>query len=182
MISGMLVLSYPERLEQLKDYQGQEVVIIKNGTRICGSGAALASIPILQDKAYFEVKIQQGGIWGVGLATERADVNRIPLGDDNESWVICSDNVVRHNGIDVAKPSISSQEGDTLGIAYDHVQLNFYLNGKNMECPISGIRGTIFPAFYVDDGAILDTHFRNFQQEPPVGYGEIMAEKSILEA
>lgn len=39
-------------------------------------------------------------------------------------------------------------EGDTIGVAYDHVDLNFFLNGKNMEIPISNIRGTVYPALY----------------------------------
>jgi len=40
---------------------GHEVVIVKNGQRICGSGGTLASAPLVQSKAYFEVKIQQSG-------------------------------------------------------------------------------------------------------------------------
>jgi hypothetical protein len=40
---------------------GHEVVIVKNGQRLCGSGGALASAPLVQSKAYFEVKIQQSG-------------------------------------------------------------------------------------------------------------------------
>lgn len=43
-------------------YIGHEVVIVKNGIRICGTGAALGNTPILQNKAYFEVKLQQTGI------------------------------------------------------------------------------------------------------------------------
>lgn len=46
---------------------GQYAVIVKNSTRLCGSGAARASVPIVQDKAYFEVKIQAAGLWAVGL-------------------------------------------------------------------------------------------------------------------
>ena len=34
------------------------------------------------------------------------------------------------------------------GITYDHVELNLYLNGKNMHCPASGIRGTVYPVVY----------------------------------
>ncbi len=34
------------------------------------------------------------------------------------------------------------------GVTYDHVELNLYLNGKNMHCPASGIRGTVFPIVY----------------------------------
>ena len=40
---------------------GMDCVIVKSGRRICGSGAALASAPIMQDKAYFEMKIQCSG-------------------------------------------------------------------------------------------------------------------------
>lgn len=46
---------------------GQYVVIVKNSTRLCGSGAARANVPIVQDKAYFEVKIQTSGLWAIGL-------------------------------------------------------------------------------------------------------------------
>ena len=38
-----------------------DCVIVKSGRRICGSGAALANAPIVQDKAYFEMKIQCAG-------------------------------------------------------------------------------------------------------------------------
>lgn len=34
------------------------------------------------------------------------------------------------------------------GLTYDHVELNIYLNGKNMHCPASGIRGTVYPVVY----------------------------------
>jgi len=40
---------------------GSEVVVVKNGRRICGTGAALANVPIVQNKAYFEVKLQCTG-------------------------------------------------------------------------------------------------------------------------
>lgn len=35
---------------------------MKSGRRICGTGAALANAPLVQDKSYFEVKIQCGGL------------------------------------------------------------------------------------------------------------------------
>ena len=36
-------------------------MIVKNGRRICGTGGALSNVPIVQNKAYFEVKIQTTG-------------------------------------------------------------------------------------------------------------------------
>lgn len=38
-------------------------MIVKNRRRLCGTGAALANAPIVQDKSYFEVKIQTGGMY-----------------------------------------------------------------------------------------------------------------------
>ncbi len=40
---------------------GVDCVIVKSGKRICGTGAALANSPLVQDKSYFEVKIQCEG-------------------------------------------------------------------------------------------------------------------------
>lgn len=40
---------------------GYGAVIVKNGLRICGSGAALANSPVQQNKAYFEAKLQSSG-------------------------------------------------------------------------------------------------------------------------
>lgn len=36
-------------------------MIVKSGKRICGTGAALANAPLVQDKSYFEMKIQCSG-------------------------------------------------------------------------------------------------------------------------
>jgi hypothetical protein len=40
---------------------GPDVVLLKNGSRICGSGGALATAPIVQNKAFFQVDITQTG-------------------------------------------------------------------------------------------------------------------------
>lgn len=187
-------------------------MLVKNGGRICGTGGALATAPLVQSKSYFEVKIQQSGQWSVGLATRKADLNRAHGGHDVESWCLGSDNLVMHNGrelhslapaltmpptsapvVDVdadgsAMIGITSDvqrlvddavveteqphrqrstalsaatdssaggagdgvpaEGDTLGVAYDHVELNFYLNGKKLDVPVLNVRGTVYPALF----------------------------------
>ena len=43
---------------------------------------------------------------------------------------------------------VTRQEGDVLGFSYDHVELNVFCNGKNLDTPILGIKGTVFPVFY----------------------------------
>ncbi|CAH0722794.1 unnamed protein product, partial [Brenthis ino] len=210
------VKSNPVQLDTL--HMGHEVVIVKGGQRVCGSGCALGNAPLVQNKAYFEVKLQQGGVWAIGLATREADLNRVHGGVDKESWCINSDGTVRHDNVELyhlkppSRESPTSEllvstgspnhvnqtenekteidrgnekqlmpvEGDVIGLAYDHVELNFFLNGKNMEIPVRNIRGTVYPALYVDDGAILDIILDNFRYPPPSGYERIMVEQSLL--
>lgn len=201
-------------------------MLVKNGARICGTGGALATAPLVQSKSYFEVKIQQAGQWSVGLATRRADLQRVRGGQDAESWCLGSDHAVLHDNkvvhvleggvlagtmagrggvadaadagdlgakqptttsdverlidaasVETEQPhsrknsalaaaavdaslNVSSSsgdsgggggapaEGDTLGIAFDHVELNFYLNGRKLEMPVLGVRGTVYPALF----------------------------------
>ena len=46
------------------------------------------------------------------------------------------------------KINLTLEEGDVLGFTYDHVELNVYCNGKNLDTPVLGIKGTVFPVFY----------------------------------
>ncbi|PBC27896.1 SPRY domain-containing protein 7 [Apis cerana] len=161
-------------------YMGHEVVIVKNGLRVCGRGGALTNAPLVQNKSYFEVKIQQGGIWAIGLATRSTDLNITIGGNDKESWALNYDSIIRHNQQEIHKIQSSVQEGDIIGISYDHIELNFYLNGKPIGTPVMGIKGTVYPVLYVDDGAILDLILDNFIHPPPTGFEKIMLEQSLL--
>nr|CAG4635103.1 EOG090X0EPP [Alona affinis] len=149
---------------------GQEVVLVKNGSRICGTGGALGNTPIMQDKSYFEVRLQQSGVWGIGLGSEKADLNTVPMGSDSDSWVLCSDGALRHNKEEMHRITQLPQEGDTIGISYNHIELNFYLNGQKLDCPFTNVKGKVYPAVYVDEGAVLDIFFEEFSREPPSGY------------
>lgn len=87
---------------------------MKNGLRICGSGGALTNAPLVQSKSYFEVKIQQGGIWGIGLARRDTDLNIAIGGKDSESWALNSDGIIRHNEQELHKIQNPVQEGDVI--------------------------------------------------------------------
>lgn len=173
---------------------GSEVVIIKGGTRACGSGCVLGTAPLVQSKSYFEVKIQQSGIWGIGVATRNTELDINKGGQDKESWCLCSDQRIYNDGKIIHElfnnennselvnedQKCIPMEGDIIGVAFDHIDLNFYLNGRSLEVAISNVRGAIYPVLYVDDGAILDVLFTDFQYQPPPGFDRIMIEQSIL--
>ena len=56
------------------------------------------------------------------------------------------------------------QEGDVIGVAFDHIDLMFYVNNKPIEHSILNIKGNqIFPVVYVDEGAIIDASVTIFQ-------------------
>ncbi|KAM5311004.1 SPRY domain-containing protein 7 isoform 3-T3 [Glossophaga mutica] len=97
-------------------HMGTDVVIVKNGRRICGTGGCLASAPLHQNKSYFEFKIQSTGIWGVGVATQKVNLNQIPLGRDVHSLVMRNDGALYHNNEEKNRLPANSlpQEGDVV--------------------------------------------------------------------
>ena len=102
------------------------------------------------------MKVQQGGVWSAGICTPAADLNT-DLGLDHSSWVITGQGLVRTRNSQEYKISTSLEEGDVLGFSYDHVELNIFCNGKNLDTPVLGIKGTVFPVFY---GEILRKVFQ----------------------
>lgn len=160
---------------------GNDVVIVKKGHRICGTGGAISTSPIVQNKAYFEVKVQQTGIWGIGLSTNNANLNAIPLGIDSQSWVLRNDGNMVHDNKIVYSLTEEAEEGDVIGVAYDHIELKYFINNKLIDFTITGVKGSeIYPVVYVGDGAILDVAFTSFTFDPPFGFDRILVEKSLL--
>lgn len=115
---------------------------------------------------------------------------------NNESEHLLSE---ENDKIDSSLPSTTSnkrsllpQEGDIIGITYDHVELNYYLNGRNLNIPTliklnnshhsngEFNSNEIYPCLYVDDGAILDLIVDNFNFQIPSGYDKIMVEQTLL--
>ncbi|XP_057670864.1 SPRY domain-containing protein 7 [Diorhabda carinulata] len=170
-------------------FMGYEVVVVKNGLRVCGSGAVLGSAPLIQSKSYFEVKVQQGGSWSVGVATRQTDLSLVKGGQDEYSWSLNNDCKICHNKQEIYKfslPTTSNEviqqinEGDIIGVAFDHIQLKFFINGNEIDHSITNIKGMVYPALHVDDGAILDIVLDNFTYAPPSGFDKIMIEQSLL--
>uniref|UniRef100_A0A0N5ALS0 SPRY domain-containing protein 7 n=1 Tax=Syphacia muris TaxID=451379 RepID=A0A0N5ALS0_9BILA len=159
-------------------FMGEETVLLKNGHRICGTGGALGTAPIVQNKAYFQVSIQQSGVWGVGLANHSVKLSEVPPTEN--CWVLRSTGELVGNGEVLATIGEPLEEGDCIGVAYDHIDLKFYKNGVQLAPTMNNIRGQMYPIVYVDDGAIMDVAFRLFSYNAPSGYAEIMLEQTLL--
>ena len=76
------------------------------------------------------------GIWGIGVATKLCNLNTIPLGSDENSWVLRHDGIISHNNEEKAKLEEMPQEGDIL-VSSDSranfkwtVMLKFYFAAK----------------------------------------------------
>ncbi|KAH9490699.1 SPRY domain-containing protein 7 [Bulinus truncatus] len=120
------------------------------------------------------------GVVKSSLATRRCNLNKLPLGSDADSWVLRQDGCMFHSGEEKGKLPDIPQEGDILGLTYDHIELNFFLNGNPVNVPFNGIKGTVYPVFYVDEGAVIDVQFDKFYHSPPNGFDPIMIEQSLL--
>jgi len=112
---------------------------------------------------------------------------------------VASSDVGIGDSLVTSPPRDFPDEGDIVGVAFDHVELNFYFNGKNLEVPFRNVRGAaLFPVIYgkvifyynkstkskislsVGNGAILDIILDNFSHGPPPGFERILLEQSLL--
>uniref|UniRef100_A0A096MPG8 SPRY domain containing 7 n=1 Tax=Papio anubis TaxID=9555 RepID=A0A096MPG8_PAPAN len=164
-------------------HMGTDVVIVKNGRRICGTGGCLASAPLHQNKSYFEFKVQSTGIWGIGVATQKVNLNQIPLGRDVHSLVMRNDGALYHNNEEKNRLPANSlpQEGDVVR-EKDCITLKkcgykvmtSWLGTVAHACNPSTLGGR------VDDSAILDCQFSEFYHTPPPGFEKILFEQQIF--
>ncbi|MCP9263354.1 hypothetical protein DINM_006682 [Dirofilaria immitis] len=117
-------------------------------------------------------------IWGIGVATRSADLNSVPV--IASCWVVRQDGQIVANGEVLGKLDELIDEGDCIGVAFDHIELKFYKNGVLLPLSISNVKGQVYPIIYVGDNAILDVAFHLFSYNAPEGYEEIMLEQTIL--
>ena len=66
------------------------------------------------------------GIWGVGVATERCDMNSTPLGENTDSWVLRHTAALYHRGEEKGTISETPQEGDIIVSDSTHCLKRFY--------------------------------------------------------
>eukprot|EP00927_Polykrikos_kofoidii_P029223 TRINITY_DN25300_c0_g1_i1.p1 TRINITY_DN25300_c0_g1~~TRINITY_DN25300_c0_g1_i1.p1 ORF type:complete len:191 (-),score=35.34 TRINITY_DN25300_c0_g1_i1:49-621(-) len=145
------------------------------GLKVSGDGTALADTVIEQDAAYWEVNVlNPKGSFRIGVCRDISGMWLDSLiGDGDSSWAF---------GSSVA----TLKEGDTVGIEFgqdDIPNLRFFLNGDHIEdATVKYVRGKIYPAVSVRDGAELILHFEpdNFVYPPLGRHTEIRLPRKML--
>ena len=84
-------------------------------------------------------------MWGVGLATKKCDLNKVPLGNNSESWVLRSDGSVAHNGIIRHRIREVPEEGDMIVSTGLQTVTSLVVNYPHVNCSSShnSIRYTV---------------------------------------
>jgi len=140
-----------------------------------GKGSALASAPIEQDAAYWEVKVIKPGsiLVGVSRKLRAAELSKV-LNDsvDPPRWWLMDNDALK--------------EGDVVGVAFgqsDLPNLSFTVNGSSQPSfDVKRIGGLVYPVFSVADGAEIQVVFQEerFESAPPPSFKPLMIVRSLL--
>lgn len=68
------------------------------------------------------MKVQSSGIWGIGLALTNIELDRVPLGEDANSWVMRHNGNIVHNKKVLHVSKIKVEESDVV-VSTDFKQL-----------------------------------------------------------
>ncbi|KAL9181265.1 hypothetical protein ACHAXT_010070 [Thalassiosira profunda] len=149
-----------------------------NLCKVAGFGLALADVPIEQDKAYFEWRVN---IVGGGTQTLRFGVSNKR---NSKFYEILAESTLppEKHGTKFMCPLSNLKDGDVVGVAVQ--QSDFPVIQLN-EGQVSRIRGTVFPAVYLppESDASATFLFRDdqFVHGPPApGLEPLMAERSLM--
>uniref|UniRef100_A0A673GNU6 SPRY domain containing 7b n=1 Tax=Sinocyclocheilus rhinocerous TaxID=307959 RepID=A0A673GNU6_9TELE len=131
-------------------HMGTDVVIVKSGRRICGTGACLANAPLHQNKSYFEFKIQSTG----GCLLDS-----------------CYYTLITHD-ISCFSTNSNDKQNNLL-----HKDISKHDDSVLVNILMFVISPLILS---VDDSAIIDCQFSDFYHTPPEGFEKILFEQQIF--
>lgn len=158
---------------------GPELLV--SGTRVRGSGTALASASIEQDAAYWELHVTKAGgrlIWGISKAIKRPQLKAVLNTQSSGDGLFV---------LDSASGDLELDDGDVLGVAVqqsDLPMLKFFRNGAEIpDSAVSRFRGTMFPAVSVSGGVEVRVAFdaELWKHAPASGrYEPLMCAQSLI--
>lgn len=88
-------------------------------------------------RSYFEVKVNKGNNFKIGIATRKCDVN-MAFSDCKEGWAYYSSGFLRHNsGGDGPKYGVAYSENSIVGVYVDLVEGKLFFSKDGRMMPIA---------------------------------------------
>ncbi|KAL3826503.1 hypothetical protein ACHAXA_004340 [Cyclostephanos tholiformis] len=155
---------------------------------VSGNGLALADVPVEQDRAYWEWRVN------MRIPSSNAVSSTIMFGVSNKRnskfYEILAESTVpaSKHGTKFMCSVSNLKDGDVVGVLIQQSEIpmiQLYLNGKLHDGgQISKFRGTVFPSVYLPPGSTTATFLYatdHFVHGPPrPGFEPLMAERSLM--
>jgi hypothetical protein len=155
-----------------------QVKTAANGCYVVGGkGLAIASLPLEQDCAYWQVQVLKAGRFSMGVS-RAADAKTLEGNDEKGplEWALhvggdgCDEATKQEEGA-----TVTAQDGDVFSCVFDQSSfpmLRFFQNGKEEleKKAVNRVRGLVFPTLQVyGDGAELSFlfHESDWTHPPP---------------
>jgi hypothetical protein len=147
---------------------------------ITGQGKALGNSQLIQDKAYFEVKVVKPGNIAVGVAKNNKEHLQEGVGQDSDSWGILFSAV--------EGPSMYKvRSGTVIGCLFDQSDFPALVSYVKDDCPIdgakiTGMKGPVVPAISLENGAEVEVIFDSqlLENSVPAGYSPIIFSQNFM--
>ena len=147
---------------------------------ITGQGKALANSQLIQDKAYFEVKVIKPGNIGIGVAKNNMEHLQEGVGQDSDSWGILFSAA---EGPSIYKVKI----GTVISCLFDQSDFPAVVTflkdeGKVEGGRVSGMKGPVVPAVSVENGAEIEVIFDSqlLENTVPAGFSPIIFSQNFM--
>ncbi|CAG9318716.1 SPRYD7 [Blepharisma stoltei] len=147
---------------------------------ISGNGKALANSQLIQDKAYFEVKVIKPGNIGIGVSKNTKNHLNEGVGQDQESWGVL---FTSRDGPSIYKVA----QGTVIGCLFDQSDVPAMISFTKDDRPIdgakvSGMKGSVVPAISVSGGAEIEVIFDSqlLEYNPPSGFSPIIFSQNFM--
>ena len=143
---------------------------------VTGEGKALANSQLVQDRAYFEVKVTKPGSIGIGVSKNTQEHLKQRVGEDSESW-----------GVVLSKASHKVKEGTVIGCMFDQSDfpavVSYFIDEEVLEgTKVTGMRGPVVPAISLHDSAEVEVMFDSqlLEKSPPSGFSPIIFSQNFM--
>eukprot|EP00697_Spironema_sp_BW2_P006590 gnl/Spiro4/2030_TR982_c0_g1_i1.p2 gnl/Spiro4/2030_TR982_c0_g1~~gnl/Spiro4/2030_TR982_c0_g1_i1.p2 ORF type:complete len:204 (+),score=27.28 gnl/Spiro4/2030_TR982_c0_g1_i1:56-613(+) len=141
---------------------------------IGGKGTCFANTPVMQMKAFFELKVLEEGVFVVGICAQGFNLTQQIGSDPQRSWGLSS-------------ADVPFAKDDIVGVAFDQSErptLRFFKNGRSIDARTITFNAKgmeLFPAVSVSGGAMLEANFtHSFVHRPPPGYDGIIRPVNMM--